>query len=57
MSMLMAAHPRPRSIIRVVKTLKSHLPNTVIYALHAITNAFGESIHSKIEKGKRVACG
>ena len=34
-----------------------HLENIVTYARHRITNALGESLNSKIEKVKRLACG
>jgi transposase len=52
-----ATHSRLKPIIKAAKSLKSHLDNIVTYARHRITNALGESINSKIEKVKRLACG
>jgi len=52
-----ATHSRLDPLIKVAKTLKSHLDNIVTYARHRITNALGESLNSKIEKVKRLACG
>lgn len=52
-----ATHSRTKPIISAAKTLKSHLPNILTYAKHKVTNAIGESINSKIEKMKRLACG
>lgn len=52
-----ATHSRLTPIINAAKTLKNHLPNILTYARHKITNAIGESINSKIEKMKRLACG
>ena len=44
-------------IIKAAKSLNSHINNIVTYAKHRITNALGESLNSKIEKVKRLACG
>lgn len=52
-----ATHSRLKPMIKAAKSLKSHLDNIVTYARHQITNALGESINSKIEKVKRLACG
>jgi transposase len=52
-----ATHSRLQPIIKAAKTLKAHLENIVTYARHHITNALGESLNSKIEKVKRLACG
>jgi len=52
-----ATHSRLSPIIKVAKTLKNHLYNILTYAKHRITNALGESLNSKIEKVKRLACG
>jgi transposase len=52
-----ATHSRLQPIIKAAKSLKTHLNNIVTYARHRITNALGESINSKIEKVKRLACG
>ena len=51
------AHSRLTPMIEAAKTLKAHLENIVTYANHRITNALGESLNSKIEKVKRMACG
>lgn len=52
-----ATHSRLDPIIKAAKSLKSHINNIVTYAKHRITNALGESLNSKIEKVKRLACG
>jgi len=52
-----ATHSRLKPVIDAAKTLKRHLDNIVTYAKHRITNALGESLNSKIEKVKRMACG
>lgn len=52
-----ATHCRLRPMIKAAKTLKSHIDNIVTYAKHRIINALGESLNSKIEKVKRLACG
>ena len=52
-----ATHSRLTPMKKAAKTLKVHLDNIVTYAKHRITNAMGESINSKIEKVKRLACG
>jgi transposase len=52
-----ATHSRLDPIIKAAKSLKSHIDNIVTYARQRITNALGESINSKIEKVKRLACG
>lgn len=52
-----ASHSRLKPIISAAKTLKTHLDNIVTYGRHRVTNALGESINSKIEKVKRLACG
>lgn len=44
-------------MVKAAHTLKAHIDNIVTYALHGITNALGESLNSKIEKVKRLACG
>jgi transposase len=44
-------------MVKAAHTLKSHIDNIVTYAKHHITNALGESLNSKIEKVKRLACG
>ena len=44
-------------MVKAAYTLKAHLDNIITYAKHKITNALGESINSKIEKVKRLACG
>lgn len=52
-----ATHSRLRPIVKAAKTLKSHIENILTYAKHKVTNATGESINSKIEKVKNLACG
>lgn len=52
-----ATHSRLQPIIKAARTLKRHLDNILTYAKHHITNALGESLNSKIEKVKRLACG
>lgn len=52
-----ATHSRIKPVIKAAKTLKNHIENIVTYAKHRITNALGESLNSKIEKVKRLACG
>jgi len=52
-----ATHSRLTPIIKAAKSLKRHVDNIVTYARHRITNALGESLNSKIEKVKRLACG
>ena len=52
-----ATHSRIKPVIEAARTLKSHIDNIVTYAKHQITNALGESINSKVEKVKRMACG
>ena len=52
-----AVHSRLKPIIDAAKSIKTHLDNIITYAKHKITNALGESLNSKIEKVKRLACG
>ena len=52
-----AIHSRLKPMQKAAKTLLTHIDNIVTYAKHKITNAMGESINSKIEKVKRLACG
>lgn len=52
-----ATHSRLTPMVKAAYTLKAHLDNIITYAKHKITNALGESINSKIEKVKRLACG
>jgi transposase len=52
-----ATHCKLEPMIKAARTLKSHVDNIVTYAKHHITNALGESLNSKIEKVKRLACG
>ena len=52
-----ATHSKIKPIIKAAKTIKGHIENIVTYAKHRITNALGESLNSKIEKVKRLACG
>jgi transposase len=52
-----ATHCRMAPMIKAAKSLKAHLDTIVTYARHRRTNALGESLNSKIEKVKRLACG
>ena len=52
-----ATHSRLPLIVKAAKSLKSHIDNIVTYARHHITNALAESLNSKIERVKRLACG
>jgi len=52
-----ATHSRLKPMIAAARSLKAHLDNILTYAKHQVTNAMGESINSKIEKMKRLACG
>jgi len=52
-----ATHSKLGPIIKVAKTIKKRLDNTLTYLDHHITNALSESINGKIEKVKRMACG
>lgn len=52
-----ATHCRLAPMVKAAYTLKAHIENIVTYAKHHITNALGESLNSKIEKVKRLACG
>lgn len=52
-----ASRSKLKPMIKAARTLKTHLDHIVTYAKHRITNAMGESINSKIEKIKRLACG
>lgn len=52
-----ATHSRIKPMIKAAKTLNTHIENILTYAKHKVTNAIGESINSKIEKMKRLACG
>jgi transposase len=44
-------------MMQAAKTIQAHLDNVVTFARLRITNAMGESLNSKIEKVKRMACG
>lgn len=52
-----AGRCRLKPMVQAARTIKVHLDNVVTYAKHRITNALGESLNSKIEKIKRLACG
>ena len=52
-----ATHSHLKPIVAAAKTLKNHIANITTYATHRITNALGESLNSRIEKVKRLACG
>jgi transposase len=52
-----AIRSRLGPMMKAARTLHRHIDNIVTYARHRITNAMGESINSRIEKVKRMACG
>lgn len=52
-----ATHSRLEPMVKAAKSLQAHITNILTYAKHKVTNAIGESINSKIEKMKRLACG
>lgn len=52
-----ATHSHLPAMVRAAKTLRTHMDNIVTYARLRVTNATGESLNSKIEKVKRMACG
>lgn len=52
-----ATHSQLPAMIKAARTLHTHLDNIVTFARLRITNAMGESLNSKIEKVKRMACG
>jgi transposase len=52
-----ATHSKLEPMVKAAHTLKSHIANIVTFAKHHVTNALGESLNSKIEKVKRIACG
>jgi transposase len=52
-----ATHSRLKPVIDAAKTIDAHIDNIVTYAKHKVTNALAESLNSKIEKVKRMACG
>ena len=52
-----ATHSRLTPIIKAAYSIKTHIENILTYAKLHITNALGESLNSKIEKVKRIACG
>jgi transposase len=52
-----ATHSRLDPMVKAAHTVKAHIDNIVTFARHRVTNALAESINSKIEKVKRLACG
>jgi transposase len=52
-----ATHSRIKPMVEAAKSLQAHIENILTYAQHKVTNAIGESINSRIEKMKRLACG
>ena len=52
-----AVRSRLQPIVKAARSIKAHLENIITYAKQRITNALGESLNSKIEKVKRLACG
>lgn len=52
-----ATHSRLIPMVKVAKTMKSHLPNILTFFKHRITNAVAEGLNSKIQMVKQMACG
>jgi transposase len=52
-----ATHSRLKPMVKVAKSIKKHIDNILTYFDHHITNALAESLNSKVEKIKRMACG
>lgn len=52
-----ATHSRLAPIVKVAKTMKSHLDNILTYLRHRITNAKAEGFNSKIQAIKSAARG
>jgi transposase len=52
-----ATHSRLQPMVKVAKTIKSHLPNVLTFFKHRITNAVAEGLNSKIQMVKLMACG
>jgi len=52
-----ATHSRLAPILAAAKTVKNHIANIMTYFKHRVTNAMSESINSKIQTIKQMACG
>ena len=52
-----ATHSRLKAIQAAAKTVKNHITGVMNYFKHRVTNATAESINSKIQKIKQMACG
>lgn len=52
-----ATHSRLAPVIAAAKTVKRHAENILTFVEHRITNALSESINSKIQTIKQMACG
>lgn len=52
-----ATHSRLMPIREAAQTIKRHIDNILTYYKHPITNAMSESLNSKIQKIKNMACG
>ena len=52
-----ATHSRLAPIRKVAETIRRHIPNILSYYQHPVTNAMSESLNSKIQKIKSMACG
>lgn len=52
-----ATHSRLNPIRAAAETVKRHISNIMTYFQHRITNAMSESINSKIQTIKQMACG
>lgn len=52
-----ATHSRLEPILAAAKTVKEHIANIMTYFRQRVTNALSESINSKVQKIKQMACG
>lgn len=52
-----ATHSRLEPIREAARTVKDHIDNIMTYFRHRVTNALSESINSKIQTIKQMACG
>ena len=52
-----ATHSRLEPIQEAARTVKSHIAHIMTYLKHRVTDAMSESINSKIQAIKQMACG
>jgi transposase len=50
-------HSKLAPVIKVARTIKTHLKNVLTYCRHRVTNAVAEGINAKIMAVVRKACG